>query len=323
MTAAQIPIIVICGPTACGKTALALKLAEIYPIEIVSADSRQVYQYMDIGTAKVTPEEQAIVKHHLVDVVTPDRDFSVATFTELAHRAIREIVQRNRIPVIVGGTGLYIRALTDGLIDAPAENVILRAELLTQEEKQPGILYERLLVLDAKLAQSLHRHDITRIVRGLEVHAATGVCLSQMQIEHGFNEKPYRALKLAINVERQTLYARIDQRVEMMMAAGLVREVQQLLERGYSPELKAMRTIGYRQVIAHLCAGLALDEAVAWMQRDSRRYAKRQLTWFRKDKAINWVEYPEDFASIKQYIDEFNFNLMMSKGVDSHGKNTV
>jgi tRNA dimethylallyltransferase len=304
----QQPVIVVAGPTASGKTDFALQLAQHYPIEVISADSRQVYRYMDIGTAKASQQEQQLVVHHLLDIVDPDNDFSVADYTELAHKAIAEVVSRGKIPVVVGGTGLYVRAVTDGLIDAPSEDAALRAELLAQEQQCSGCLYQRLLDVDNTLALALHPNDITRIVRGLEVYLQTGTQLSQLQHQHGFKEQRYRTLKFAIAMDRAQLYERINHRVEIMLADGLLAEVQNLLDRGYDPQLKALRTIGYRQIIAHLRDGLSLDEAVAWIQLDSRRYAKRQLTWFRKDKTINWVDYPVEFGNIAKWIDEFYFN---------------
>ncbi|OEU73869.1 MAG: tRNA (adenosine(37)-N6)-dimethylallyltransferase MiaA [Desulfuromonadales bacterium C00003068] len=304
----EMPIIVIGGPTASGKTDFALKLAEHYPVEVVSADSRQVYRQMDIGTAKVTRDEQRAVHHHLINIIDPDQDISVADFTQLAHVAIKDILNRKKIPVVVGGTGLYIRALTDGLLDGPAENGELRAQLLADESMAEGILHQRLIEVDPLLAHALHRRDLTRIVRGLEVFEATGTPLSELQKQHGFMEQPYRALKFALSVERPLLYDRINRRVHAMVESGLIDETQLLLARGYGAELKSMKTIGYRQIVAHLCEGLSIDDAISWIQRDSRRYAKRQMTWFRKDKSINWVDCNDDFVSILKWIDRFLFN---------------
>lgn len=304
----QIPIIMIGGATASGKTDLALRLAQHYAVEVVSADSRQVYRYMDIGTAKVSAAEQDQVPHHIIDVVDPDQDFSVADFADLAHRAIADIAGRGKIPLIVGGTGLYLRALSDGLIDAPSANDELRAALLERERNDSGCLYKQLLDVDEPLAQTLHPNDVTRIVRGLEVYMQGGVRLSQIQQQHAFSDKRYRTLKLAIDVDRATLYEHITRRVDIMIEQGLLQETRQLLDRGYDPQLKSLRTIGYRQSIANLCDGLPLDETIAMIQQESRRYAKRQLTWFRKDKTINWVDSNARFDSILKWIDEFYYN---------------
>ncbi|OQY17999.1 MAG: tRNA (adenosine(37)-N6)-dimethylallyltransferase MiaA [Desulfobacteraceae bacterium 4572_35.1] len=304
----QLPIIIIGGATASGKTDFALKLAQYYDVEVVSADSRQVYRYMDIGTAKVSADEQRMVSHHLIDVVEPDKDFSVADFTDMAHAAVIDIFNRGKIPLVVGGTGLYLRALTDGLIDAPSENAQLRAELLEDERQNSGCLYQRLLKVDNCLAQTIHPNDITRIVRGLEVYVQSGTKLSQIQQQHAFREQRYRPLKFAPSVDRALLYERINKRVGTMINEGLLRETQHLLKRGFTPSLKSMRTIGYRQAIAHLCDNMSLDDAIAWIQLETRRYAKRQLTWFRKDKTINWVDYNHEFDSIRESIDKFYFN---------------
>lgn len=303
-----VPIVVISGPTASGKTALALQLAQHFPIEVISADSCQVYRQMDIGTAKASLQEQAAVAHHLIDVVDPDQDFSVATFTRLAHQAIADIVQRHKLPVVVGGAGLYIRALTEGLVAGPAEDVQIRSDLLMAEQQQPGTLYRRLVLLDPAAAQRLHPNDVTRIVRALEVFMTTGKRLSCLQHQHGFNEQPYRTLKFGLAVDRALLYERINARVLQMVETGLLVETRQLLDQGYRPDLKAMKMIGYRRAVAHLQGELALSEAVSLIQQDSRRYAKRQMTWFRKDNSIIWVDYNSEFDSIRKWIENFYLN---------------
>ncbi|MCD6527347.1 MAG: tRNA (adenosine(37)-N6)-dimethylallyltransferase MiaA [Desulfuromonas sp.] len=304
----RIPLLVVCGPTASGKTGLAVKLAQKYPVEVVSADSRQVYRQMDIGTAKATTEERQAVTHHLIDVVNPDEKFSVADFSEHAHEAIAQIHARGNLPLVVGGTGLYIRALTDGLLDLPGEDAVLRQQLLDREQRNMGSVHRLLQQCDPVLAEKLHPHDITRIIRGIEVFETTGVALSRWQSEHGFREQPYRVLKLAVTMDRALLYQRINDRVELMIKQGVLDETRFLLAQGYHPNLKSMRTIGYRQAIAHLREGMSLDDAVAWIQQDSRRYAKRQLTWFRKDKSIIWVDYKSEFDNILAWIENFYLN---------------
>ena len=301
----RIPLVVVTGATASGKTALAVEIARRFSTEVISADSRQVYRYMDIGTAKATLEEQRIVPHHLIDVVDPDEKFSVADFADLAHRRIQEIHRRGHLPLVVGGTGLYIRALTEGLLDLPGEDEELRQRLLADEQKQDGVLHQRLQRCDPELSQRLHANDITRIVRALEVFELTGIPLSQWQREHGFKEMPYRVIKFAVGMDRQDLYARINQRVLQMTDEGLFVETRQLLDRGYSPQLKAMRTIGYQQAVRYLHNEMTREEAIADIQQETRRYAKRQLTWFRKDKSIIWVDYDSRFDSILAWIDNF------------------
>lgn len=305
-TDARPPLLILCGPTAAGKTALALDLARNFPLEIISADSRQVYRGMDIGTAKATPEEQALVRHHLIDVVNPDQDFTVAQFADLAHTAIAEVFARKQRPALVGGTGLYIQILTEGLIDVPGADAELRRELLDRENTEgPGSLYRLLQQSDPDTAQRLFPRDVVRIIRALEVAQLTGQPLSALQRQHGFSERPYRTLKLAVAMEREQLYQRIDRRVEAMFAAGLLEETRGLLEQGYAADSKAMRTIGYREAIACLRGEATEDETIAAIQLATRRYAKRQLTWLRRDKSIIWVDYSRESARILSLIENF------------------
>ncbi len=300
----KIPLLVITGPTAAGKTALALELAAHRDIEIISADSRQVYRLMDIGTATASARERARVPHHCIDVVDVDEPFSVSAFSEMAHAAIEDIHGRGRLPVVVGGTGLYIRALTWGLALLQWADETLRRSWHALEKEEKGSLHARLNQIDPELAKGLHTNDITRIIRALEVHALTGRTMSSWQEEHRFAERPYCALKVAVTYERSHLYRRIEERVELMLAQGLMEEVQMLLQRGYSPELKTMHTIGYQQCVAYLRGELNLTQAIEQIKRDTRRYAKRQLTWLRHDDEINWLECPLDSGSIVKWADK-------------------
>jgi tRNA dimethylallyltransferase len=302
----RIPLIVICGPTASGKTSLALDLAESFAAEIISADSRQVYRGMDIGTAKATAEERRRVPHHLIDVADPDQDFTTADFIRLARKAIGEIDARGRLPMVVGGTGLYIRTLTEGLLPGPGADKELRNRLLAREALEgEGTLHRRLKEIDPVLAARLSPRDRVRIVRALEVFANTGRRLSELQEEHAFGEHPYCVLSFGLAPRREELYRAIDLRVEAMMAAGLLDETRALVARGYGADLKAMRTIGYRECLQHLAGEMSLDQAVAHIQQASRRYAKRQLTWFRKDKSIIWVDSLRESDRIQALIDNF------------------
>lgn len=297
---------VICGPTAVGKTSLALELAEYFDGEIISADSRQVYRLMDIGTAKPNREEQQRVRHHLIDVAWPDEEFHAARFVSLAEEAISNICHRNRRPFLVGGTGLYIRALTEGLLQAPGANPELRRDLHTRAEKDgSSSLHAELAGVDPVSAGRLHPNDLIRIIRALEVYEQSGRMLSALQDEHGFRSKPYRTLKIALNLERDELYRRIDQRAEVMFEQGLLEEAEALLGAGYDPGLKALRTIGYRQAFALLRHKMTREEAIDDLKRSTRRYAKQQLTWFRKDKSIIWLESSDDFVTIRELIEEF------------------
>ena len=299
-TPRKIPLLVICGPTASGKTQLALELASTLPIEVISADSRQIYRGMDIGTAKATAAERACVPHHLLDVVAPDESFSAADFMRLGREAIAEIHQRGKLAVVVGGTGLYIDALTRGLIAAPGEDPLLRQKLLELENEQgEGTLHQRLQGVDPEAAARLKPRDQQRIIRALEVFALTGETLSALQRRHAFSDGPYEVISIGLEVERSTLYRRIDERAAMMFSSGLPEEAQSLLEREFSRELKALRTIGYREAINCLCGESTLAAALDHTQQESRRYAKRQVTWFRKNNSIIMVDSLAEFAKIK------------------------
>ncbi len=314
VTEEPLPLLVICGPTASGKTALAIELAQDFSLEVISADSRQVYRGMDIGTAKATPTERRMVPHHLLDVVDPDQTFSVADFIRLAKAAIAGIRRQGKLPVVVGGTGLYIRGLTEGLLDAPAGDQSLREELLALERDQPGSLYRRLAQVDPPSAERLNAGDLLRIVRALEVYMLAGRPLSEFQREHAFQDRPYVTLKIGLMPERETLYQRIDERAGRMLAEGLLAESRALLDQGYEPGLKSLQTIGYREAILHLQGKLSLEEAIALIQRDTRRYAKRQLTWFRRDSSIIWVDSLAESVKIRKLIEHFMLRIRSGYG---------
>jgi tRNA dimethylallyltransferase len=302
----KIGLVIIQGPTASGKTDLAIRLAERFDGEIVNADSMQVYRGMDIGTAKPSLEMRQRVPHHLIDIVEPDADFSASDFRTAANRAIADIHRRGKRIFLVGGTGLYIRALLQGLVDSPSGDEGVRDELKELAKREGnGALLHQLALVDPFTAARLHPNDQVRIIRALEVYRLTGRPISAFRSEHGFAGDHYRHLKIGIGGERQLLYERIDRRVEQMMAQGFVEEVKALLGRGYHAGLKSLRSIGYRQICAFLAGAVTLDEAVRLIQRDTRRYAKRQFTWFSRDDEIKWVEYPDSFATICKYVIEF------------------
>lgn len=303
----KIRLVIVQGPTASGKSALALALAERFDGEIVNADSMQVYRGMDIGTAKPSREERERVPHHLYDIVDPDVNFTAADFREYAPRAIEEIHRRGKRAILVGGTGLYIRILTRGLVDSPGGDDAIRRELET-EARREGLeaLHRRLAVVDPVTATRLHPNDGVRIVRALEVFLLTGRPLSSFHEEHRFADDPYHCLKLGIAVEREILYQRVEERVDRMIADGLVEEVQGLLAAGCAPSLKAMGSIGYREICEHLAGEYPLEEAVRRIKQSTRQYAKRQLTWFRRDSEIIWVEYPGESDSIFNTVMGFH-----------------
>ncbi len=300
-----LPLPVICGPTAVGKTALSLDLAEKFNGEIVSADSRQVYRLMDVGTAKATAEEQKRVPHHLLDVAWPDEDFHAAKYVELADCAIRDIFKRGKRPFLVGGTGLYIKALTEGLLDAPGADPGLRKQLHDRAEQEgSSVLHDELKTVDPQSAEKLHPNDLVRIVRALEVFYQSGRPLSAMQKEHGFGAENYRTVKIGLECERELLYERIERRSELMFEQGLLEEAEQILRAGYDPKLKILQTIGYRQAFAIMNGEMSREQALESLKRATRRYAKQQLTWFRKDKSIIWLESSADFDRIQKLIED-------------------
>jgi tRNA dimethylallyltransferase len=302
---AQTKVVIICGPTAAGKTAAAIAVGSACGGEVINADSMQIYRRMDIGTAKPTAAERAALPHHLIDIVEPDQPFDAARYARVAAEAIAALAARGVLPLVVGGTGLYIRALRHGLCAAPAPEPALRRELLA-EARQAGsaALHARLASLDPAAAARMHPNDRSRVIRALEVHLATGRSIDQLQRRHGFARERYAVLSIGLDLPRAELYARIDRRVEAMLDAGLEREVRTLLERGYHAEHKPMQAIGYRHMLALIQGRMTRSEAVAAMARDTRRYAKRQLTWFRADPSIHWVA-PDAHAAMIALVRRF------------------
>ncbi len=300
----QIAVLVVCGPTGSGKTSLTLSLAAQYPLEIISADSRQVYRQMNIGTAKATAHEREIVPHHMIDLIDPDQEFSVAEFVDRARPLIQEISARGRIPCIAGGTGLYIRAILGGLAQLPTADPELRQHLHSRENDTPGSLYRELQVMDPVAATEIHPNNIIRIVRAIEVCTISGRKMSDLKGEHQFSEQPYRVLKLAPDYPRDILYERINLRTEQMIGAGLVDEVKGLVEK-YSLDLKALQTLGYREVVSYLKGDISATQMVEDIQKFTRQYAKRQLTWFRKESDIIWVDSTIESGKVVTSIDDF------------------
>jgi len=282
-------LIVICGPTGIGKTGLSLLLAEAFHGAIVSADSMQIYRYMNIGTAKPDAGELYRVSHYMIDIADPDESFDAARFYREGRQAIAQIHGRQQVPFVVGGTGFYIKALLHGLFEAkPVDPLIINR--LKNEADAVGIqvLYERLLVCDPKAASKIHVNDAYRVIRALAVFEMSGKSMSYFQQAHGFKESPFDVLKICLFDDREILYDRINRRVDRMVSDGLLEEVKKLLDMGYTEKLRPMQAIGYRHMTDFISGRMPWDETIELLKRDTRRFAKRQLTWFKKDKEIIW-----------------------------------
>lgn len=284
------PLLVICGPTATGKSDVGLKLAARLGGEIISADSMQVYRYLDIGTAKPTPSEQAEVRHHLIDVADPGEPFNAARYADMVRQVVPDVVQRGRLPMMVGGTGLYIQAATrDFLFPSPGRDAAYRAELeQLAEEHGNEELHRRLAAVDPKAAARIHVNDRVRMIRALEVHHSTGVALSA-HLGRRVAEPLYDCLRVCLTRDRDELYRRIDARTIKMLEAGFEDEVRGLMGKGYDLERGPMAALGYSEMAAFLTGLLTLTECIGLIQRNTRRYAKRQLTWFRREAGLNWI----------------------------------
>ncbi len=297
------PVILLAGPTAVGKTQLALEIAQRLGTEIINCDSMQVYRYMEIGTAKPTPEERALVPHHLLDVADPDEPFDAASYAELARPVIESLQNRGKMPLVVGGTGLYMKVLTRGICPAAPRDPAIR-EQLRRELEEHGLerLHQELGRVDPEAGRRLHPHDRQRVLRALEVQRLTGIPLSCWQSQHRFQQTIYRTVKIFLYRDRNVLYERINRRVRQMLEQGLVAEVRRLLAMGYGPELKSMQAVGYKQLAAHLLGACPLASAVSDMERATRHYARRQLTWFRGDSEFRWVQ-ADDWQGILEWLN--------------------
>ncbi|OIN95691.1 tRNA (adenosine(37)-N6)-dimethylallyltransferase MiaA [Candidatus Desantisbacteria bacterium CG1_02_38_46] len=290
------PLVVLVGPTASGKTEVAEQLARRYPLEIISADSRQVYKFMDIGTGKSASGGKEAC--HLIDIVKPDEDFTVADYKKRADRIIKEIYRKKRIPFLVGGSGLYIRAVIDGLCPAPSANWQIRKKLDSEANQYGNIyIYNRLKEIDPVIAGRIHPNDRRRIIRALEVYEQTGNPFSYYQAKTTIPS--YDLFIIGIRYPMNELYKKINKRVDLMIKIGLIKEVEGLLAAGYGPPLlavasktggKSMESLGYKEIIGYLMGKYQLEEAIRLLKRNTRRYARRQVIWFKKDKRIKWID---------------------------------
>ena len=304
------PLIILTGPTSVGKTSLSIALAKAVGGEIISADSMQVYRTMDIGTAKIAPEQMQSVPHYLIDVLDPVEDFNVVRFQQLAKEAMEQIYAKNKIPILVGGTGFYIQAvLYDIDFTENDTDTSYRKELEQLLMDQGGAyLHEQLQKVDPDSAAAIHPHNSKRVIRALEFARLTGDKISEHNKEQREKESPYQFCYFVLNKERSKLYETIDRRVDQMLEEGLIPEVQTLANKGYTRDLVSMQGLGYKEILAYLEGECTLEEAVRILKRDTRHFAKRQLTWFKREKDVIWVD-KDSFSSEEEVLDYMISNL--------------
>jgi tRNA dimethylallyltransferase len=305
MVANKGKLVAVLGPTCTGKSELGERLAEDFGGEIINADSMQVYRYFDIGTAKPNREAQTRIRHHLIDIVEPCEAFDVARFKDLADDIIKDVRSRKKLPIIVGGSGLYLRVLFHGIFPTPS-NEKIRRELRERFAENPYDLYEELKKMDPDYASRISHRDRVRVVRALEVFYVSGRTMSEWEAVHGFREERYAVYRIGLMRERQELYDRINARVEQMLAAGWIEEVESILAAGHDASCKPFSSIGYKEILLYLNGSLGYPDMVTKIKQETRRYAKRQLTWFSKgDASISWFRYPEDRTDISEQVAKF------------------
>lgn len=307
------PLFILVGPTAIGKTSLSVELAKRLNGEIISADSMQIYKDMDIGTAKIRKEEEEGINHYLIDEVSPDIDFSVSDFQEKANEYINKILKKNKLPMVVGGTGLYINSLIYDLnFSVSVSNWELR-EQYTELAKVHGnqYLHDKLKLVDPVSADRIHVNDIKRVIRALEVYNETGKPMAEYYKDFRKPNDEFDLVMIGLKMNREELYKRINKRVDIMLEQGLIEEVENLLDKGYGENLTSMQAIGYKEVIDFLKDKISLEEAIESIKQGSRRYAKRQITWFRKEERVHWIDLDE--VKNKDYLTEYIVNYVEDK----------
>jgi len=317
------PLIVLTGPTAVGKTALSIELAKMVGGEILSADSMQVYRGMDIGSAKIRPREMQGVPHHLVDVLDPVQEFNVVVFQKLCRQAMEGIYGRGHIPILTGGTGFYIQALLRDIgFTENEENTEYRRQLeQLAAVKGSQVLHEMLTAVDPAAAQAIHAHNIKRMIRALEFHYLTGEKISEHNEREAERQSPYRYCYFVLNDDREKLYQRIEIRVDHMLEEGLVEEVRRLMDQGCRRDMVSMQGLGYKEILDYLEGDITLEEAVYRIKRDTRHFAKRQLTWFRREKDVIWINKP-DFGYDDRKILEVMRRRLQEAGILPSGPYT-
>ena len=310
------PLIVLTGPTAVGKTSLSISLAKAVNGEIISADSMQVYKKMDIGSAKIRSEEMQGIPHYLVDVLEPEEEFHIVKFQQMAKKAMEDIYSRGKIPILVGGTGFYIQAVTKDIdfTEAQQENDYRKELEALAEEKGGEHLHEMLRKVDPVSADAIHAHNVKRVIRALEFYNQNGSPISAHNEEQKQHESPYNLAYFVLNMPRELLYERIDLRVDQMMKEGLLEEVSRLKEEGCHRGMVSMQGLGYKEVLAYLDGEYPLEEAVRVLKRDTRHFAKRQLTWFRREQELTWVN-KDQFSYQEDQILDYMLEICRKKGI--------
>ncbi len=313
------PLIILTGPTSVGKTTLSISLAKKINGEIISADSMQVYKRMNIGTAKASDAEQAEIRHHLIDILEPWEDFNVVSFQEYAKKAVCDIQERGKVPIVVGGTGFYIQSLLYDINFTENDvNTELRNRLEAEAQKDDGIrLYNYLQQIDPAAAEQIHPNNKKRVIRAVEFYELTGERISDHNAEQKQHDSAYNSAYFVLTMNRETLYDRIDRRVDVMLQDGLVKEVEALLAEGCTPDMVSMQGLGYKEIIRYLQGEITLEEAVYILKRDTRHFAKRQLTWFRRERDVVWLD-KDQFATPDMDTDEA-IEAYMIKYLQEHG----
>ncbi len=304
MLSNRIKVLAIGGPTCTGKSDLGMIIGKKFGGEIVNGDSMQVYRYFDIGSAKPSRASREELPHHLIDIADPDEEFNAAVFRKKADEAIRDITLRGKLPIVVGGTGLYLRALFYGLFPAKRDDA-LRDRLNSEYARDPAAFYERLKSVDAAYAMRISFRDRIRSVRAMEIYLLEGKPFSELEKEHGFKKALYDVCTIGLTAPRDELYGRINTRVVAMLEAGLVEEVKSILARGYAEDVKPFSSIGYREVLSYLKGFIEYEDMLKDIQKNTRHYAKRQFTWFAKEKDIAWFGYPRDLDRVFEKIAGF------------------
>ena len=310
------PMIILTGPTAVGKTDLSIQLAKAINGEIISADSMQVYRHMDIGSAKVTPEEMDGVPHHLIDVLEPEEEFNVVVFQKLAKEALTGIYERGHIPIIVGGTGFYIQALLYDIDFTENDgDTAIRRELEKLAQTQgAGCLHQMLQEIDPESAAAIHQNNVKRVIRAIEFYRQTGKKISLHNEQEREKQSPYQFLYYVLDTDRKTLYERIDRRVDLMMEHGLVDEVKHLADMGCTRDMVSMQGLGYKEILDYLSGEIPLEEAVYILKRDTRHLAKRQITWFKRERDVRWLEL-EQFQNDRKKVLEHILDEIEGEGI--------